>query len=205
VSQKRLAAGGDPGVHELGDVRMPQSSQDVPFALEPRQAVAVDAREVEQLDGDSSLEPAVAPPCQPDRSHAAFADRRFQRVRAHRLSSDGFASARELTARGPCLGGQRVALVQSPAQIGGVHGVEPAQPGLEHRRVHVQRAVEKRGELLPLGMIEFGDLGDVSQRLEAGAVVFAHRAPSSRGPVDRLAARDRIDDAIEVTLVDHVS
>jgi hypothetical protein len=83
-NQERLEPARDARIDELRDVRVRQTSENPAFALEPFLAVA-GQRQVEQLDGRAPVEAPVAPVGQPDRAHAALADRRPQGVRTDRL------------------------------------------------------------------------------------------------------------------------
>ena len=80
----RLAGGRDAGVDEARDVRMGEPREDRAFALEALFAGAADQRGVQQLERRLALEAAVAAGGEPDRAHAAVADRRDQRVGADR-------------------------------------------------------------------------------------------------------------------------
>ena len=63
------------GVDEVRDMRMSEPGQDAALAREPRFRVAAHQTQVQQLDRDLPVEPAIAPLSQPDGSHAAAADR----------------------------------------------------------------------------------------------------------------------------------
>src|SRR5262249_28907009 len=81
-----LSRRGDARIDQPRDVGVRQAGEDRAFTAKTRFARAADETGLEQLDGDSALEPAVAPPREPDRSHASPAERLDQGVRADRLS-----------------------------------------------------------------------------------------------------------------------
>ena len=81
-----LALLGDPGIDEARDVRVRQPRQDRALAPEARGQRALKQAGVQQLDRRAGLEAPVAAFSQPDRAHAALAQRLEQRIGADALA-----------------------------------------------------------------------------------------------------------------------
>ena len=73
---------------------MCQPAEDVALALEALFAGFPDERELEELDRYPALKSPVVSFRQPDASHAALADLRYQRVCAHCLTARASADGR---------------------------------------------------------------------------------------------------------------
>ena len=90
--QVRLRRGRDSGIEQSRDVRMREPREHRALALEPFVALTADERQVEELDGDETLEAAVASPGAPHGPHAAHAQRDVEGIRAHGLTQPMTAS-----------------------------------------------------------------------------------------------------------------
>jgi hypothetical protein len=80
------AIGTDSGIEQFGYMRMNQPAKNAAFAFEPLFSDLTGERDVHELDGGISLEPAVAPLRQPDAAHSALPDFRDQPVGAYLLT-----------------------------------------------------------------------------------------------------------------------
>lgn len=83
-----LTCGRDTRIDHLGDVRMNEPSEDLPFPLEPLRS-GLSNGEIQKFDRHAALEAAVAAFGEPYRSHSSLPDRRYKLV-----SSDGLISER---------------------------------------------------------------------------------------------------------------
>jgi hypothetical protein len=180
----------------LRDVRVAQAREDLPFALETRQAIAIHAWEVQQLDRGTALEAAIDAPREPDGAHPTCTDQRFELVRADRLTGD-------LGPKGHTGAMEQLALLEERPQVGRDLGIEPAQPVVELRRVHFESLVQQRFELLPLIASECGDPFDALQRIETNPVFVALSAVPSRHPIQRFALRQGGDHVLDLAFVTH--
>ena len=83
-----LATRRDPGVDQVGDVRMGEPREDRPLASETRFAGPSEEGERQELHRGDPFESPVASPRQPDRSHPSLAERRLERVGAEPLTGE---------------------------------------------------------------------------------------------------------------------
>ena len=84
----RLRRARDAGIDKMGNARMAKARQQGAFAREPFLAGTVDEREIQQFDGGTPLEPAIAAFGQPHGARAALADEGEEAVGAHHLSTE---------------------------------------------------------------------------------------------------------------------
>jgi len=87
--QVRLAVLGYTGIRKPRDVRMFQPGQEASFPGKAQLIGAAYEGDIEQLDGDGSLEASITAVGQPDGSHSALAEHRVEGVRAHTLAGQG--------------------------------------------------------------------------------------------------------------------
>src|SRR5260370_20806098 len=82
-----LTGGRDAGVNQVRDVGMCETRENIAFAFESFLASAPEKRDVQEFDRCVPFEATIAASGQPDGAHSSLANRRLQRVGAHRLSS----------------------------------------------------------------------------------------------------------------------
>ena len=138
---------------------MRKTSKDAAFALKTFFPRAPDQRSVQQLDGDFALETPVAAPCEPHGAHAALAQRRFQRVRADRLTDQRrlLCKGGERTVRQKAFALERVLLFQKCFELRGERFVFAAQlfkPRRTLADVEVERSIEQRTQSPPAVVVE---------------------------------------------------
>ena len=149
-------------IDQMGDVRVAETGEDVPFALETLGSGAADETHVQQLDGDLSFESAVAAPCQPDAAGSSVADLRNERVGSERLAGEG--RQREAGGRPFCeesLPLQQVAFLEQCGQLRRqrrVVGSKGIQPDAALVLRHLQ------------GTVQMGTHGSPALRAEPGHV-----------------------------------
>ncbi len=185
----RLAGRRDAGVEQARDVRVRQSGEQRPLAPEALVAAFPEQRQVQQLHGDGAFEPSVAPPGAPDRAHAAHPQRRFERVRAHRIAGERRRRRIVQRQRGLEKSGSRqpVVLGQQARKNGrqlGLLARDVGEQRLAPRRIELQRLVEQRAQRLPAVLIEAQHpciLIGISRRIPTAAG-FRARGAAARGP-----------------------
>jgi hypothetical protein len=97
--QIRLLPLGHAGVDQPSDVRMVEPREQLAFAPETRSPAARQQCQARKLDRDAPFVAPVAAPRQPHRTHAADAERAFQRVRAEREPCECFVARGEIRQR----------------------------------------------------------------------------------------------------------
>ena len=163
----RLTAARDAGVVEPGDVRMREAREDLPLADEPLRELRGLPGSTRQLEGDETVEHAVRPARQPDRSHAAVRDlpedrctarpsRAGCRRRRRRLVPDLVAVAvavvdlrdriQKAGRAGRTLMPQHRAETRSDAVVLRRQAVDPSRPV---RRGQVERLVQQAAQCRP--------------------------------------------------------
>jgi hypothetical protein len=121
----RLACFGDPGVDEFGDVWIRQESEDSTFAAEAAFAGLAEEGDVEELQCDGALKPAVDAPRKPDASHSALANVRLDAKGADDLAGECGRGRRKIDAAAleKSVGRQEIVLVEKIFETAGDVGI----------------------------------------------------------------------------------
>ena len=148
----RLAARGDAGVEQGGDVRVRQAAEQQRLASEPGSPAVRQHLRVRQLDGGDAIEAAVVSSRQPDAAHPAGAEHSLQRVRADQTAHRRIVRRVQRAAFQKALVPDGCGVGEQGRERFGELGVGPAQifqAGCSRRRIELQQLVEQRTQAGP--------------------------------------------------------